>query len=375
VAGLCATLVEQQISGVPQPEGVSLTREGQVAVVNRARLLSASALPRLLHGLLPNGTTPPPLRLFALHAMAPDNTSSIGEVGASLEYYERPGRHELVQAVFQRVLDTPADQVPERSHSFDLDDPPPTQPPTESHTHRRGRWWVAAAALLVCTAGAVVYGIAATPRLSATAGENEATDVRTIADDIEDVARTVTDAVRDKVAALVATAPATTTPAPAPAPVALRPTRSAGAARTRRVTAPPPTPAEPDLRAPAGAHPEATEPASIAAPPELLASPFAAADGRVIYSSVTFDVVPPVLRDPHRLPGALQVADESATNAIEILISEAGAVERVTMVRPSTHLTDMMLLGAAKTWKFDPATRHGLAVKYRLRLDWAEAQR
>jgi TonB family protein len=126
---------------------------------------------------------------------------------------------------------------------------------------------------------------------------------------------------------------------------------------------------------PAGAHPEATEPASIAAPPELLASPFAAADGRVIYSSVTFDVVPPVLRDPHRLPGALQVADESATNAIEILISEAGAVERVTMVRPSTHLTDMMLLGAAKTWKFDPATRHGLAVKYRLRLDWAEAQR
>ena len=376
VAGLCATLADQHLAGAPQPEAVWLTREGQVTVGKRPRLLPAAALPRILQALLATGTTPPPLRAFVLQAIAPDSTISMAAFAASLEYYERPGRAGLVQAVYQRVIETPADHTTDAPRQFVLE--APAQTPAAVAPPRRSRSWVAAATLLVCAACAVMYGIAASPRSAVPAtqvGETPAERpvLPAIVDRIGEAARAVGNVVREQVAAVIATpraAPPPPQPEAAPAPARVR-RRAAGPRRVAAAPAPPP-----HVESVPGPLVDAVveEPAPAAADSELVAFPFAAADGRIIYSTGALDVTPPILRDPHRLPGSLQVAGESASNAMELVISETGAVERVLMVGPSTHLTDMMLLGAAKTWKFDPATREGVAVKYRLHLDWAPGE-
>lgn len=58
-------------------------------------------------------------------------------------------------------------------------------------------------------------------------------------------------------------------------------------------------------------------------------------------------------------------------NTMELLISEGGLVERVRLISKPRRMADMMLLSGAKTWKFEPALKNGLAVRYRLLLSWA----
>lgn len=50
---------------------------------------------------------------------------------------------------------------------------------------------------------------------------------------------------------------------------------------------------------------------------------------------------------------------------LEVVISEDGAVESAVMRTPINPRYDQMVLGAAKTWKYEPATVSGKPVKYR----------
>ena len=58
--------------------------------------------------------------------------------------------------------------------------------------------------------------------------------------------------------------------------------------------------------------------------------------------------------------------------ALEIVVNEAGRVDDATVaVRPRTlgeYIVMVNGLMAAKVWSFQPATRQGVAVKYRLRV-------
>ena len=88
-----------------------------------------------------------------------------------------------------------------------------------------------------------------------------------------------------------------------------------------------------------------------------------------VYSSAMPDVQPPVMFFP-QLPPASAQPGAPGTNTMELLIDEAGRVERVRLVSDPVRLPDMTLLSAAKTWKFHPALKDGRPVKYRLPVSW-----
>jgi hypothetical protein len=54
---------------------------------------------------------------------------------------------------------------------------------------------------------------------------------------------------------------------------------------------------------------------------------------------------------------------------IDLVITRSGKVESVKLRRAPTTISDSMLLAmslsAAKTWRFDPATKDGQPVRYR----------
>ena len=58
------------------------------------------------------------------------------------------------------------------------------------------------------------------------------------------------------------------------------------------------------------------------------------------------------------------------TNAMELIVSPAGEVEHVRLVTDPRRMTDMMILSAAKLWKFAPATKDGHPVWYRVVVKW-----
>jgi hypothetical protein len=89
-----------------------------------------------------------------------------------------------------------------------------------------------------------------------------------------------------------------------------------------------------------------------------------------IYSAEDRDVTPPSIRHP-QLPPPLFSGVQEDMNTIELIISEAGTVERVRLLSTPKRMADMMLLSGAKTWEFEPASRFGQSVRYRLLLTWA----
>ena len=70
-------------------------------------------------------------------------------------------------------------------------------------------------------------------------------------------------------------------------------------------------------------------------------------------------------------PPLVVSASGNNVNVMEIVIGGDGAVERVKLVSSPRRLPDMMLLSGAKTWKFEPASRDGRSLRYRLLLSWA----
>jgi len=103
--------------------------------------------------------------------------------------------------------------------------------------------------------------------------------------------------------------------------------------------------------------------------PAAAAAPIAAAvvDDR-IYSVEDADVIPP--KTTERLPDPTFSAWTTRTNAMEVIVSDTGAVEHVRLVGVPQRMPDILVLSRAKMWKFTPALKDGRPVRYRLRLTW-----
>jgi hypothetical protein len=150
--------------------------------------------------------------------------------------------------------------------------------------------------------------------------------------------------------------------APAPARLAAAPnqavpSRSASAAATGvRVPGAPTQP--PGAAAPAAA-PRAATPAA----------PVRAGLGGRVFTPSDSEVSPPIMVYPQVRPGTIG-GPESDFNTMEIVISERGLVEQVRLLSTPRRMTDMMLLSGAKTWRFEPATMNGSAVRYRMEITW-----
>jgi tetratricopeptide (TPR) repeat protein len=98
-------------------------------------------------------------------------------------------------------------------------------------------------------------------------------------------------------------------------------------------------------------------------PPAVRAAPAKPA----IYTPGDADVVPPaeIVRElpPWNPPASLP--NGTYSGKIQIDIDEQGLVERSVLVEAIAPPYDQRLLAASKTWRFQPATKDGVAVKYR----------
>ena len=113
------------------------------------------------------------------------------------------------------------------------------------------------------------------------------------------------------------------------------------------------------------APPQAAPPAS---PPAAPTAPDSAPLLR-IYSAADRDIVPP-LEIERKLPAWVPpnpVAQRTLfRGVVEVIIDEKGAVESAVLREPVSRYYDAALLESTKTWKFRPANRGGLPVKYRM---------
>jgi outer membrane biosynthesis protein TonB len=63
-------------------------------------------------------------------------------------------------------------------------------------------------------------------------------------------------------------------------------------------------------------------------------------------------------------------ASEGLVNRMELVVASDGSVERVRLVSAPKRMADMMLLSGAKLWKFTPAVKDGVPVRYRTMVSW-----
>ena len=110
-----------------------------------------------------------------------------------------------------------------------------------------------------------------------------------------------------------------------------------------------------DLSAKASA-PPAPAPAAVAPAPEMPAA------GRV-YNVEDRTVVAPVTIN-QRVPVYRGNIRTAANGVVEVIIDANGGVESVRMAVPISSAYDALVLSAAKTWQYKPATISGVPVKY-----------
>jgi hypothetical protein len=91
-----------------------------------------------------------------------------------------------------------------------------------------------------------------------------------------------------------------------------------------------------------------------------------------IYSPSDVDVQPPVMVYPSLPPPTFiaRNAEAVVVNRMELVVAVDGSVERVRLVNGPTRMPDMMLLSGAKMWKFSPAMKDGVPVRYRTTVTW-----
>jgi hypothetical protein len=84
-----------------------------------------------------------------------------------------------------------------------------------------------------------------------------------------------------------------------------------------------------------------------------------------VYSHVDPDVKPPKLLR-QQLPS--RPAPNALTGYLDFIVDTQGDVESLTLTSPTTRFQDLMMVAAAKAWKFRPAQLAGRPVKYRMRV-------
>lgn len=103
-------------------------------------------------------------------------------------------------------------------------------------------------------------------------------------------------------------------------------------------------------------------------PAEAEVVPVSAAPAPRVYTAADAQIVPPTILKP-QLPNQPRWGVRSdEAGALDLLISERGSVEHVRLVSPGNRFHDRMLVSAAKTWLFTPATLNGAPVKFRARV-------
>ena len=368
-------------SPVPGPADIFITADGAVRVRSGSgRGESVQRLARTLHSLTSGQAIPAPLRLFVTKWIAIEAGHTIAEFAGELAYFARPNGAQLIRELYQRVAQTAPVKAAQVQHPTAVQKAPvPVQP--KKKPRRTSPLVVAAVIGLVAVAATLLL----LGQSSAAGGSSDV--VAGVVQRVSDFAKMVGEIrlnLTDMQAQLSAHLQAgeegsgqgaATQPAPTPSGAAASRRNAAGRLASVR-TGPPLNVA----LAPSAA---VTPPAAAEPPPADTAVPLAEVVSSVavvpapvvptdtIYSSGDQDVAPPRMLAPQLPPGPLVLGGSEDRNVMEIIVGDDGSVERVKLLSPARRMTDMMLLSGAKTWKFEPASKDGQTVRYRLALSWA----
>jgi TonB family protein len=122
-----------------------------------------------------------------------------------------------------------------------------------------------------------------------------------------------------------------------------------------RALAPPPSPAAP-----------VSTPTPVPAAPALVQESPASAVPKAprIYEAEDTDVIAPVTLNQD-IPPLHRPITAERQGVVVVVINEAGRVDSAVIAQSFDSYYDLLLLQAAKRWRYRPATRDGVAVKYR----------
>lgn len=338
------------------------------------------AAARVLHALLSSGDVPVPLRLFVTQANAPETHASLQEFAKGLAYFGRPGRAEMIRALYHRYATSSGNAAPASRPSPQPPPPRETNPsPFEAPRRRRPRW------LLPVTITACVASLGAVIWFGVLRGDSGQPSqlVSETAKAIVAVGNTVKGAIDSATAAPAIPAPqakAVNTAAPERAAQPRRQASTSTVTREKGVGTPSAsftTPVIADLlhtlRTPSGPSEPGESATSTPNEPEPAVEPSSGAEAlAAIYSHEDVNVQPPVMMYP-QLPPPFMVssAGTGVVNRMELVVAADGSVERVRLVNGPTRMPDMMLLSGAKLWKFTPAFKNGEPVRYRTMVTWS----
>ena len=332
-----------------EPSDVIITSDGGIEVRGRAAQ-GTPTVPQVAHLLLTliEGTQalPVQLRLLALEASSPTpGCATLSELSGRLAPFERPNRRHIIREIYERVTQLPL-REPET----------PANQPVQAQRARPGArppWWrsrrlraAAGSVVLIAAAGVTAAWLwrAVVPLLlnqdgrqtadtGVSAGEGSLS-----ASDVERIWAT---------ARRIWSRPPARPPVPAPDP-------SPDAA---------PFGPPPSVDLPPG--PSSSKPVAPRLPDAAAAVSTRVVD-ETVFSAVDAEVVPPLLVRP-RLPAAPRAGVRAQDlPRVEVVVSPAGEVESVKLLTRQSGVGPAMMLSAIKAWRFEPATRAGRPVRYRL---------
>jgi TonB family protein len=374
VAELAAATAALGETRLPELAAIGLTATGDAAIAPRlpAADTAVRQLGRALDALISESAAPEPLRQLAAFAKNAPADEPLEQFAAALHYYERPNRSQILRNLVARFVtpgqdvDVEAELARLRQRAADRARNETASRPKRDRRLSRiltSRWvlWPAALALLA-GGGALAYWKVPATRAAVSSSWAWAKSFTAAADTApapEDEPKAKASPPRMTSVASRAPGAASSTPS---APAISAPPETASATQTPLLE---PAPEAVAAELPGNAVVTlVTEPAG---PPP--APPVPPADG--IYTSATPGITPPVpLRRSIATEPDPSVAQEAGI--LELVIDEAGSVERVRLVSSSGRFQDRMLLSAAKAWRFKPATLDGKPVRFRtqVRLTW-----
>lgn len=343
---------------IPPFEDVVINREGSLTIRGTGRgERGPVAAGRALHALLATAEVPVALRLFVTQANAPETHESLDAFADGLAYFGKADRAELIRAVYARYKPPGSATAPSSSEAA-TPQPRPAAAPRKSLPLVTAR--ALRSGLIAATAVVAVVSVAAIAWLSLARGKQAATiSAGTVAGTTTAGALSAPAATKTKKIATPHPATSELRAVQSSAPPVQRPQPSGDLAADVTTAAP----------AQIGSVAEAF--VRLTPSPALVTPTRETALAPVVYSRDDIDVQPPVMLHP-QLPPPFLVGSpsEALVNRMELVVGPDGSVERVRLTNAPRRMVDMMLLSGAKLWRFTPAFKDGVPVRYRTTVSW-----
>lgn len=362
------------VSGrVPPPSGIWLSHSGTVSLDTSGAAPGDTvvALASLLKSILPP-VAPAELLLLADADRANIRGASPQKFIEALTFFARPDDYEEIRNLVARALDARVTNERAAALAALTERARQSAPATgavpvlahKSLNMKRLLTMVAVLSLLAATGlGAWIW--LRQPAPANPAGQAQPTSsadpARSVQQSLASAATYVREAIAGPPPASVGRGADVVLPAPGRRR-SRRPADNTGAAAATSPDTPAATPGAPNAQGEGGGPFPREMPETAGMSPSVTAAPHG------VYSAANPDVIPPAIvraQMPEVPIGGLPIEPRGV---LELTIGEDGQVTNAKLVPASNRHQDRMMVSAAKTWRFSPATRDGLPVRYRLQM-------